>query len=59
MYTYEQRMNAVKLYIKYGKRAAAVTRTSGYPNRHMLVKWYQEIEATGDLHKRLVRRHKH
>ena len=55
MYTYEQRMDAVKLYIKYGKRAAAVIRTLGYPNRHMLVKWYQEFESTGDLHQYKVR----
>lgn len=39
MYTYEQRMAAVKLYIQYYHKAAAVIRELGYPNRHMLVKW--------------------
>lgn len=50
MYTYEQRMTAVKLYIKYFHKAAAVIRELGYPNRHVLVQWFKEYEATGDLH---------
>lgn len=51
MYTYERRMTAVKLYIKYFHRASAVIRELGYPNRHVLVNWYKEYEATGDLHR--------
>ena len=51
MYTYEQRMAAVNLYIKYGQRAAPVIRELGYTNRHMLVKWYKEYQKNGDLHK--------
>ena len=43
MYTYEQRMTAVKLYIKYYHKAGAVIRELGYPNRHMLVKWFEEL----------------
>lgn len=39
MYTYEQRIMAVKLYQKYGRRVAPVIRELGFPNRHMLVKW--------------------
>ena len=58
MYTYEQRMAAVNLYIKYGKKAAAVIRELGYPNRHILVKWYQEYERNGDLHKAAFRKAK-
>lgn len=50
MYTYEQRMTAVNLYIKYHHKAAAVIRELGYPNRHVLVQWFKEYEATGDLH---------
>lgn len=50
MYTYEQRMKAVNLYIKYYHKAAAVIRELGYPNRHVLVQWFKEYEATGDLH---------
>lgn len=47
MYTYEQRIIAVKLYIKYCQKAAPVIRELGYPNRHVLVKWFKEYEATG------------
>lgn len=50
MYTYEQRITAVNLYIKYHHKAAAVIRELGYPNRHVLVQWFKEYEATGDLH---------
>lgn len=49
MYTYEQRIMAVKLYQKYGRRVASVIRELGFPNRHMLVKWVKEYESTGDL----------
>lgn len=52
MYTYEQRITAVKLYIKYYQKAAPVIRELGYPNRHVLVKWFKEYEATGDLHQK-------
>ena len=52
MYTYEQRITAVKLYIKYWQKAAPVIRELGYPNRHVLVKWFKEYEATGDLHQK-------
>lgn len=37
MYTYKQRIAAVKLYIKYYQKAAPVIRELGYPNRHVLV----------------------
>ena len=46
MYSYEDRMKAVQLYIKYGHRAAAVIRELGYPNRHMLVNWFHEYNST-------------
>ena len=52
MYTYEQRMTAVNLYIKYYHNAAAVIRELGYPNRHVLVRWFKECDATGDLHRK-------
>ena len=37
MYTYEQRMTAVKLYIKYYHKAALVIRELRYPNHYVLV----------------------
>ena len=58
MYTYEQRIAAVNLYIKYGKRASATIRELGYPDRHMLLKWYREFESNGDLHENAVHREK-
>lgn len=58
MYSYEQKMTAVNLYIKYGKRAAASIRDLGYPNRHMLIQWYREYEQNGDLRKVIARKPK-
>jgi len=55
MYTYEDRMKAVKLYIKYDLSAADTIRKLGYPNRKMLVRWYKEYKETGDLHKQYIK----
>ena len=49
MYTYEQRMKAVELYIKYEHRATAVSRELGYPHPNFIVRWYKEYLANGDL----------
>ena len=35
MYSHEDRIWAVELYERYGRRAAAVIRELGYPDRHM------------------------
>ncbi len=59
MYSYEDRMKAVKLYEKYGKRAAAVIHELGYPDRHALVKWYREYIEKGDLKNRSSRKPKY
>ena len=59
MYSYEERIRAVKLYAKYGKRAAAVIRELGYPNRHILAKWYQEYISDGSLKEKITRRPKY
>lgn len=40
MYSREERMRAVELYIKYDKSAAAAIRELGYPDRHTLQSWY-------------------
>jgi transposase InsO family protein/transposase-like protein len=51
MYAYEDRVKAVKLYIKYESLAATI-RELGYPNnKKTLKKWFLEYQATGDLHK--------
>lgn len=41
MYSREDRMKAVELYIKYDKSIAAVIRELGYPNRGSLPRWYK------------------
>ena len=51
MYSYEERIKAVQLYIKYESLAETV-RELGYPNRRMLKRWYQEYKETGELHKK-------
>jgi len=49
MYSYEDRIRAVKLYIRLGKRAAATVRQLGYPNVKALKVWYREYEQSRDL----------
>ena len=56
MYSYEARMRAVRLYIKYDRRPAATIRELGYPSRGMLRSWYREFGESGDLHQGLRRR---
>lgn len=41
MYSLDERMKAVRLYIQYDFSAAAVMRELGYPkNRHSIYAWY-------------------
>jgi transposase InsO family protein/transposase-like protein len=49
MYSHEERMRAVKLYVQYGCRAAAVIRELGYPDHQSLLRWYREYIKTGEL----------
>lgn len=49
MYSYEDRMKAVQLYIKYGRSAAAVVRELGYPSCKNLRRWYRTYVETGGL----------
>ncbi len=50
-YTFDERMAAVKLYIKYDNSPSAVIYELGYPSRGCLQKWYQEYAETGTLSK--------
>ena len=52
MYSYEERMEAVQLYIKYDLSAADTIRELGYPNYNMQRRWNKEYVETGDLHKK-------
>ncbi|MBA4143363.1 MAG: transposase, partial [Nitrosospira sp.] len=44
MYSYEDRIRAVKLYIKLGERIAATIRQLGYPTKNALKSWHREYE---------------
>ncbi|WP_211445261.1 IS3 family transposase [Collimonas humicola] len=49
MYSYEDRIRAVRLYIKLGKRVAATIHQLGYPTKNALKGWYRESERCCDL----------
>lgn len=44
MYSYEDRLKAVNLYIKYDLSAADTVRELGYPNYKMLLRWYKKFQ---------------
>ncbi len=44
MYSYEDRVRAVKLYSKLGKRTAATLHQLGYPTKNALKSWHREFE---------------
>jgi transposase InsO family protein/transposase-like protein len=49
MYSYEDRIRAVRLYIKLGRRVAATIRQLGYPTKNALKSWHREFEQRLDL----------
>ena len=49
MYSYEDRLRAVRLYIKLGKRVRLTIRQLGYPTKNALKSWYREFEQSHDL----------
>ena len=49
MYSYGDRIRAVELYIKLGKRVGATIRLLGYPTKNALKRWYLEYERRRDL----------
>jgi transposase InsO family protein/transposase-like protein len=49
MYSYEDRVRAVRLYIKLGKRVGLTIRQLGYPTENALKGWYREYQERGDL----------
>ena len=55
MYSYEDRVRAVKLYIKLGKCIAATIRQLGYPTKNALKSWHWEFERCRDLPMRYAR----
>ena len=55
MYSYEDRIQAVKFYIKLGKRTRPITRQLGYPTKSALKSWHREYEYSRDLLARYAR----
>ena len=55
MYSYEERLRAVKLYLKYGRRLKATIRELGYPTKNSLKAWCAEFEEVGELQEKYVR----
>ena len=55
MYSYEDRIRAVELYIKLGKRIRATIRQLGYPTKNSLKDWHREYELRLDLPKAYAR----
>lgn len=49
MYSYEDRLRAVKLYLKLGRRINATLRELGYANKNSLKAWCAEFEQNQDL----------
>ena len=49
MYSYEDRIRAVELYIKLGKRVKPTIRQLGYPTKNSLKGWYREYQQRLDL----------
>ena len=49
MYSYEDRIRAVELYIKLGKRVRPTIRQLGYPTKNALKSWHREYERRLDL----------
>ena len=50
MFSYEERIKAVKLLIQYDMSYADVVHELGYPSKMALRKWYKEFQEYGDLH---------
>ena len=55
MYSYEDRIRAVRLYIKLGRRLAATIRRLGYPTKNSLKSWHREYEQCHDVRSGYVR----
>ena len=59
MYSYEDRLRAVRLYIKLGKRIGLTIRQLGYPTKNALLSWHRDYEQRLDLPAGYVRQPKY
>ena len=51
MYSYDDRLRAVQLYIKLGKRTGLAIRQLGYPTKNALKAWHRAYEQRHGLSK--------
>lgn len=58
MYSYEDRLNAIKLYFKYESYADVINEL-GYPSRMALRNWVKEYKGNYDVKKEITRRSKY
>ena len=59
MFSYEEKMAAIKLLILYDINYALVLRELGYPSKKSLHNWYKEYLKNKDLHKNYFRKSKY
>ncbi|GCN50876.1 putative phage protein [Escherichia coli] len=57
MFTEEQKIRAIELYFKYGKKLVPVVRELSYPSKRNLQRWIRSWEASGGAKESI--RHKH
>ncbi len=55
MYSYEDRIRAIELYIKLGKRVGATIRQLGYPTENSLKSWHEQYVRGLDVPRGYVR----
>ena len=55
MYSYEERIRAVKYYISCGCNAALTVRKLGYPSARALADWYFTVELGKNFSRRIHR----
>lgn len=59
MHSYEDRIRAVELYYRYGKKASVVVMELGYPSIKQLGRWVRIYEEKGDLPRELKPRERY
>lgn len=58
MFSYEERIKAVKLLLQYDMSYSTVIRELGYPSKQSLWNWYNEFSQNGDLHQDYIKQPK-
>lgn len=59
MFSHEERVKAIQLFLKYDCSYADTVRELGYPSVEALRKWYKEYLSSGELHKKSRRKSKY